>query len=183
MGSGGQRPPPPLTSNARRKWIPPAPRFSPAAKTLVRRKSAAPPCGAPCLTVIYTVSMFQNERTSSWMSFRFGFRRPEAASILNFKMLGGSEFRLRNSPPPLTALNLRRIRGVGQKAGFVVLRHRSFLPTQHTSEQSPLCSDAFLRTLRIGGRRYFNARGGEKSFPLCAQRGPTDLASKIIYSI
>ena len=113
----------------------------------------------------------------------FGFRRPEAASILNFKMLGGSEFRLRNSPPPLTALNLRRIRGVGQKAGFVLLRHRSFLPTQHTSEQSPLCSDAFLRTLRIGGRRHFNAWGGEKSFPLCAQRGPTDLVSKIVYII
>ena len=113
----------------------------------------------------------------------FGFRRPEAASILNFKMLGGNGFRLRNSLPPLAVPNLRRVRGVGQKAGFVLLRHRSFLPTQHTSEQSPLCSDAFLRTLRIGGRRYFNARGGEKSFPLCAQRGPTDLASKIIYSI
>ena len=37
-------------------------------------------------------------------------------------MLGGSEFRLRNSPPPLAAPNLRRTRAAGQKAGFVLLR-------------------------------------------------------------
>ena len=45
-------------------------------KTLVRRKSAAPPCGAPCSAGIYTVAMFQKERHDVCRVFLFGFCRP-----------------------------------------------------------------------------------------------------------
>ena len=51
-------------------------------KTLVRRKRAAPPCGAPVLSGIYTLRTRQNKRTSERMSFCFGLRPPKAVSAL-----------------------------------------------------------------------------------------------------
>ena len=51
-------------------------------KTLVRRKSAAPLCGAPVLSGIYTLRTRQNKRTSERMSFCFGLRPPKAVSAL-----------------------------------------------------------------------------------------------------
>ena len=51
-------------------------------KTLERRKRAAPLCGAPVLSGIYTLRTRQNKRTSERMSFCFGLRPPKAVSAL-----------------------------------------------------------------------------------------------------
>ena len=52
-------------------------------KTLVRRKRAAPPCGAPVLSGIYTLRTRQKETPADRLVFLFGFRRPKAASTLS----------------------------------------------------------------------------------------------------
>ena len=54
------------------------------------------------------------------MSYCFGFRRPESGFTLWFKMLGGSEVRLRRGFACGKTLVRRKI-AAGQKAGWVVL--------------------------------------------------------------
>ena len=68
-------------------------------KTLVRRKRADPPCGAPVLSGIYSLRTRQKERHAEKRVFLFGFRQPKAASTLrSFKCSGSAKPPLRNSP-------------------------------------------------------------------------------------
>ena len=73
------------------------------------------------------------------------------------QMLGAAKPPLRNSPPPPAAPNLRRTCGAGQKAGFVLLRHRIFFINTKQNERRAVSVSfvlhfaARLRAARRGG--------------------------------
>ena len=108
------------------------------AKTLVRRKRAAPPCGDPVVSGIYTLLTRQKERHAVKRVFLFGFRRPKAASTLRrLHMLGASELPLRNSP----------------------LRSE-FTPHSRRGPEGPFCGSSSIYTLRTRHKSNHTVRCG-----------------------
>ena len=87
-------------------------------KTLLRRKSAAPPCGAPVLSGIYTLRTRQKERHAFQRVFLFysgGLRPPP--------LFGDSNARGRQSRPCAIlrcAPNSRPTRGAAQKGRLMI---------------------------------------------------------------
>ena len=101
-------------------------------KTLVRRKGAAPPCGAPVLSGIYTLRTRQKERHAAKRVFLFGFRRPRPPPPF-----GDFNARGRQSRPCAIlrcAPNLRRTCGAAQKG-----RLRSGIDPLRTRQKRSTC--------------------------------------------
>ena len=104
---------------------PPGIKVLPAGKTLVRRKSAAPLCGAPG-SGIYSVKTLQKERHSSGMSFFLGFAAFGGST--RFILAARAQWIAPASAFPPAAICLPR-RKCGGASAFIAAAQKLNLPT------------------------------------------------------
>ena len=134
-------------------------------KTLVRRKRAAPLCGAPVWAGIYTLRTTQKERHAFQRVFLFGFRSPRPPPPF-----GDSDARGRQSRPCAIlrcAPNLRRICGAAQKGRLMIWQRHLKRSDKAKKEHQPAgwCSFFASRRYSHTRHRWMPCRAGKLPLP------------------